>query len=270
MTTDELTVLARGLAVDTKAFVAETMRPLRETIAALELEVKALRETVPAVGPKGDTGDRGATGEPGRDGSAGMPGPPGPMGPMGLPGKDVDWSKVTAAIELLVVAAVTKELAARPVPRDGVDGKDGRDGADGAAGAAGRDGRDGQPGLPGPPGEKGADGLHGANGQDGTDGRDGVDGKDGMGFDDVELTFDETKGWIWSATNGDRTKTWPVPMFWYDRTWTAKAYKAGTVVTKTGSLWAAMVDTRAIPGESKDWVLIVRRGQDGKDAKGSE
>lgn len=47
----------------------------------------------------------------------------------------------------------------------------------------------------------------------------------------------------------------------------AMAYSRGSVVTKDGSSWIAIVDrTDRIPGESSDWQLMVRCGRDGRDA----
>lgn len=42
----------------------------------------------------------------------------------------------------------------------------------------------------------------------------------------------------------------------------------GDGVTYGGQFYIAQRDTEAKPGESSDWRLAVRRGRDGKDAKG--
>lgn len=51
----------------------------------------------------------------------------------------------------------------------------------------------------------------------------------------------------------------------------AETYKRGDLVTHGGSMWAATrpVDDGAVPGEgsTNPWVLAVKRGTDGKDAR---
>lgn len=50
-------------------------------------------------------------------------------------------------------------------------------------------------------------------------------------------------------------------------TWSSgKRYKHGNFVTDKGSMWHALADTDERPGESNAWQLVVKRGQDGKDA----
>lgn len=44
-------------------------------------------------------------------------------------------------------------------------------------------------------------------------------------------------------------------------------YPRGSAVTSNGSLWLARTDTKAKPGASDDWQLIVKRGADGKDLR---
>lgn len=219
MTADDLTVLARGLAVDTKAFVAAELKAAVDGFRAdLDARVKALvAEMVPAAGPKGEKGDVGPTGESGADGKPGSPGSQGPPGPPGRDGRDgergekgvdgrnLEWADIQGAVDLLVTAAVTKALADRPVPKDGRDGKDGLDGKDGTPGEPGRPGLDGKAltvddvrplvadevrtavaalppardGRDGQPGVPGPPGEKGADGLNGKDGIPGLDGKDG-------------------------------------------------------------------------------------------
>jgi hypothetical protein len=47
-----------------------------------------------------------------------------------------------------------------------------------------------------------------------------------------------------------------------------KTYDAGEVVTDGGSAFHCQRLTGAAPGSSPDWVLMVKRGRDGKDAGG--
>jgi hypothetical protein len=44
-------------------------------------------------------------------------------------------------------------------------------------------------------------------------------------------------------------------------------YVEQNAVTDRGSVWICLRSTRSRPGESNDWVLAVKRGQDGKDAR---
>jgi hypothetical protein len=43
-------------------------------------------------------------------------------------------------------------------------------------------------------------------------------------------------------------------------------YNAGNFVVKGGLLWHCRTDTRMAPGETDCWVLVAKRGNDGKDA----
>lgn len=55
----------------------------------------------------------------------------------------------------------------------------------------------------------------------------------------------------------------------YTGTWQrASDYGRGAVTTHKGSAWACVADTtRAEPGASGDWQLMVKRGDDGRDAR---
>lgn len=93
----------------------------------------------------------------------------------GNDGKSVTVEDVAPLIE----QAVSKAVAAVPVPKDGIDGKDGEAGRDGV-GKDGRDGKDGKDGAPGERGETGPAGLPGERGADGLPGKDGRDGAPGQ------------------------------------------------------------------------------------------
>lgn len=143
------------------------------------------------------------------------------------------------------------QSVAGPPGKDGVAGKDGRDGKDGVPGA---------PGTPGALGERGADGLAGTNGKDG---RDGVDGRAGAPGEKGERGADgvATRGEI-EAIVEERAASISVRTF-------ADIYKGvfkpgdlytrGALSTWGGSLWLSLVDTRAKPGESPDWKLVVKK-----------
>lgn len=203
------------------------------------------------MGPQGQSGERGLTGEPGD------PGEPGARGEKGLDGKDG---------------------AIGPAGRDGIDGKDG---------APGINGKDGAPGERGVPGEKGLDGLHGRDGRDGApgapgiagekgldgkDGRDGINGKDGLdglGFDDYDLVFDETHGWLFRLGQGERLKEWVLGLPFDAKVWTAgTTYPKGAGTTWDGHYWIALTQTSEPPGEaSPAWRMAVRRGKTGREGK---
>lgn len=132
----------------------------------------------------------------------------------------------------------------------------------------GRPGRDGMPGVPGRTGEPGRDGVDGKNGpagHDGKDGRDGIDGKDGLGFDDLSVVFEESKGWLLRFLRGTQKKEFPIASPFDAGIWEpGRLYPKGAGVTVRGAWWIAQVDTRERPGESRDWRLSVKAGRDGK------
>jgi hypothetical protein len=43
-------------------------------------------------------------------------------------------------------------------------------------------------------------------------------------------------------------------------------YHTGNFVVKGGSLWHCRADTKMAPGETDCWVLVAKRGADGRDA----
>lgn len=230
------------------------------------------------VGPVGPSGPEGERGERGDKGEHGIVGSLGPQGERGLPGAQGERGLIGEKGESGVDG---KDGAA------GLNGKDGAPGLHGKDGAVGLDGKDGAPGELGPQGEKGIDGLSGRDGRDGTpghpgatgekglDGRHGVDGlngKDGLnglGFDDFDLTLDETRGWILRLSQGERVKEWELGI-----PFDAKVYQAGLVypkgagVTWDGNYWIALKQTSEQPGEgSPAWRLAVRRGKQGREGK---
>lgn len=118
--------------------------------------------------------------------------------------------------------------------------------------------------IPGPQGPKGEDG------KDGKDGINGKDGVDGLGFDDLSVDFDNDRTVLMKFERGSKQKIFPLrfPFMRHEGVYAeGKSYDAGDVVTWGGSLWHCQTKTLAKPGDSKDWVLIVRRGRDGRDGK---
>lgn len=254
------------------------------------------------VGPKGEKGDAGEKGEAGLQGVAGVdgkdgaPGPTGERGPQGERGID---GKDGAHGE----RGLPGEIGPQGAP--GLNGKDGSPGERGIQGEKGDPGQNGSPGDRGPVGEKGIDGKDGRDGRDGVDGRDAAeivihefdssrsyvrgtfaakdaglqrfDGKDWQvivrGVQSIETIFDESDPRIVTVktvlTGGIvEEKTARIPMLVYSGIWKAEQeYQAGDVVTWDGSAWHCEAkSTKAAPGKSSDWKLMVKRGTAGKDA----
>ena len=197
----------------------------------------------------------------------------------------------TAAIVKEHVAAATaplieriKLLEDRPLPADGKDGRDGSDGKDG------KDGRDGV-GLAGAVVDRsgvlvltlsdgstrelgpvvGKDGEHGRDGQDGKDGEKGVDGRDGFTLEDFDCEAIDERTVLLKFSRGDVTHSYelafPVPV--YRGVFQPGPHERGDVVTWGGSLWHCDKATEEKPGAGEGWTLMVKKGRDGKDAKGA-
>jgi integrin beta 3 len=212
----------------------------------------------------------------------------------GRDGKDADWEAIERRIDWSVKAAVS-EL---PRPRDGVDGKDGADGKSVApieieqmvAKAIEvlpkpRDGVDGKslsaddvaPLIQGEI-ERQVKAIPAPK-----DGRDGIDGKDGSGIEDafigrdgeLILVFDKGRTKNLGAgfakdINADAIAELIAKSFedWHQGTWEpGRRYKAAKLTTYGGSIFLSRVETDEQPTKSDDWVLILKRGRDGKDAE---
>lgn len=214
-------------AAFTKAFVARELAPLQERIATTEAELAELK----AIAPK--------DGAPGKDGADGAPGRDGEHGKEGTPGID------------------------------GAPGRDGAAGEKGLDGAPGRDGIDGKSGVGLAGVLKDHEGVVVFTLTDGSivklgrfDGIDGKDGKDGAPGRDADPEF------IRSAVQDEVQKQAMAPLATaYKGVWKPETYKNGDVVTWGGSLWLAKADTEAKPETNDAWVLIVKRGRDGKDGE---
>lgn len=112
--------------------------------------------------------------------------------------------------------------------------------------------------------------VPGPAGPAGRDGTNGKDGADGMGFDDVAAEFDGDRTLTLKMTSGLRVKSWDfqLPYLKYQGVFTeGKSYVPGDAVTWGGSMWHCQAETSAKPGESKDWLLCVQRGREGKPGK---
>lgn len=103
----------------------------------------------------------------------------------------------------------------------------------------------------------------------GKDGDPGTNGADGLGFDDLAVDFDGDRTLALTFARGDQKKSFPIalPFLRYCGVYQdGKAYDVGDVTTWAGSTWSCKSATTTKPGEgSPAWVLIVKRGRDGKD-----
>ncbi len=96
------------------------------------------------------------------------------------------------------------------------------------------------------------------------------DGLDGVGFDDMDVVYDEeTKEVIVSAAKGDNAQSWKfflptvVDMGVYRD---GKEYLRGDGTTFGGSFWIAQKNNVSEkPGTGDAWRLAVKKGRDGKD-----
>lgn len=155
-----------------------------------------------------------------------------------------------------------KEILTREAPK-AVEGPPGPAGKDGASGKDGRDGIDGKDGAPGI-GEKGERGVDGINGKDGAastipgpKGDTGERGADGI------ATRAEQDAWFEQrAADLEARSLADVFQGVYDQ---SKSYIRGMIAVWDGQPWLAMVETRAVPGVSSDWKLLVKKGRDGRD-----
>lgn len=98
------------------------------------------------------------------------------------------------------------------------------------------------------------------------------DGKDGLGFEDMDVIYDDLGHMTVTFERGDIVKTWPMhnPVFagvFKEGT----AYRRGALVQFGGHVWTAKDDTDGSvkPDEhtadgKRVWVLSVRRGREGK------
>lgn len=134
--------------------------------------------------------------------------------------------------------------------KDGIDGKDGRDGKDGAVGEAGARGADGIAGANGKDGRDGVDGKAGAQGEKGERGADGIATRE-----EIMAIVEERAADINVRTFADVYQGVYEPN---------KLYARGVLATWGGSLWLALAETQAKPGESPNWKLVVKKGADGR------
>ncbi len=251
---DKLDTMAESVAVALRGFVARSL-------ASVTARLEVVEQRQP---------EKGEPGTNGRD------------------GKDADWELIRAEVAQAVkalppakdgkdgrdappvdVEAVIKAAVERvPKPADGQNGKDGRDAPELEAivkavlplvpePTPGRDGRDGAS-VVGPKGEDGARGK---------------DGRDGFTLEDFDVKLDG-RTFEFAMRCGDRliTRSIKVPLPIYQGVHrTGMACEAGDTVTHSGSGWICLQDTDTPPGKGNPcWQLQIKRGNDGKNAAGTE
>lgn len=101
------------------------------------------------------------------------------------------------------------------------------------------------------------------------DGEKGLDGTDGLGFDDLDVIFNEATGYALRFTRGAEVKDFRIAVPWYAGVWQAgRRYPKGAMLTHKGGEWTAKADTFDKPGQSTSWQLSTKGGRDGRDAPG--
>lgn len=99
----------------------------------------------------------------------------------------------------------------------------------------------------------------------------GKPGPAGLGFDDLEILYDGERSFTFRLARGETVKEWrySVPVQIYRGVYRdGETYQAGDTVTWASCLWHCKVSTSTKPEDksSSDWVLAVKRGQDGASA----
>jgi hypothetical protein len=206
------------------------------------------------VGPAGENGKDGAPGVAGKDGAPGLSGKDGAPGERGEKGDAPSMADIEAVVLKFLPDMLHKAMeAAMQKAMPDVISK---------AAALVPAGRDGLPGNPG---------RQGPRGEDGIDGKDGMPGRDGLAVESIrcEVIDRRTQKLVLRSSDGSEFEA-PIVLdgMLIDAGIhkTGEQYDKGDAVTRGGSYWVANVNTKATPGESTDWRLVVKRGRDGKDA----
>lgn len=136
------------------------------------------------------------------------------------------FAREVIALEVLKAKTELKEILTREAPKivEGPPGKDGKDGANGT------DGKDGQNGIDGKPGERGSDGI--------------------ATREELQAEFEKRVAELNVRTFADIYQGVYKP---------GESYTRSNFTTWGGSLWLALVDTKAKPGETPDWKLVVKK-----------
>ena len=199
--------------------------------------------------PRGEKGEPGIAGKDGANGIHGKDGADGVHGKDGAPGLRGEKGDPPSTEE--VAAAITKacEATLPELVRKHIDSL--MDGIITKASLLVPPGRDGLPGRPGTPGE---------------------DGRDGAGIKDISIyQLDRRRSEVaFALTDGREVKAglhMEGMVIDADVHRSGEQYEKGDAVTHSGSYWVAKCDTKATPGKSDDWRMVVKRGRDGKDAE---
>lgn len=249
-----------------------------EWIASLRGE----RGDVGPAGEKGADGIRGERGEPGQSikgdpgpqGERGEKGDTGERGPIGERGeKGADGINGKDAYQI----AVEKGFAGTEIQwLESLRGKDGENGI----GKDGRDGRDGKDGRDAPEinilpmiedGKSYPSGTYARH-------KGGLVKTTPTGYDVIingvdsesEVTLEDGRTIERTTTYTDGTtyvRRHKFATLMHRGTWTQRTYDRGDCVMRDNSSWCCMAEsTETMPGTSKDWQLIARKGDRGKDA----
>lgn len=137
----------------------------------------------------------------------------------------------------------------------------------------------GDRGEPGPAGDRGPPGDKGEPGRDGRDAADlallqnHIDGQIATGISGIVKTFSVVSpdnGRTLHAKLGDTMHEIKTAIPLDAGVWTQREYAVGDSVSHGGSLFIAQTTTTAKPGQSDDWRLAVKRGNDGRDHRGDD
>jgi hypothetical protein len=254
-------------------------------------------------GIDGKNGADGLNGKDGADGRDGLKGADGANGMHGKDGADGIDGKDGVGIRSVEVGEKSFDLVFDNDTRVEVplpEGPHGEQGLRGEKGDPGLNGKDGANGLHGKDGSDGRDALdidilpsidvarryprgtfaHWQNGvirsiRNTEPIGEGPIEKAGWhvvmcGVSELSFELDENMRDIklaYALTGSPRVeKAIRVPTMIYRNVWRPGEYLMGDTATRDGSTFVCVVEkTQAIPGQSEDWVLSVKRGRDGKD-----
>lgn len=267
MNKTERSAIVKALAVSVRGYVTPLLAAIREEFAAKIREIPQ--------GPEGKPGKDGVDGITGKDGES-IIGPAGPQGEKGERGESVIGERGLQGI-----------AGPKGDPGESITGPAGERGADGINGRDGKDGRDALQIdiLPAVDESKRFPRGTFARYQNGlirsfrdTDPLTGELEKSGWevvvaGVAAVEVTqaADHRTVTVRSMLTGGTTadSEFFIPALIYREVFRdTEDYVPGDVVTYDGSAWHCQTrGTKAKPGTSPDWRLMVKRGQSGKDLR---
>ncbi len=91
------------------------------------------------------------------------------------------------------------------------------------------------------------------------------DGIDGLNVDAVE--FDQDKRALVFMRDGQQVRALCLFTPRHEGVWHEGEYEKGLMVTFGGNVWTAKRTTTSKPGTDDSWILSVKKGRDGRDAK---